>query len=269
MNTKLAVTLILLGILSIGFASQIFAQTRVAGVQQNDYFTYSVTSHWTSENATEPIPSCLIDYNNTKEYKVLIGGVTGVNVTSTQTWDFKNGTQFPYLIVVDIESGDPYYMSGNYPPPEGVECIVGANLNAGNLLHPAGNDSITINQTITRNYANEDRQTNVIQLNGPIQNETIDEATNSSVYVTIGNQDVTYNIDKATGVLVKKTTTIESISPNETLRIDWTLEKTNLWNASPPVNSFLYVEVALIVVIIVAVVILVFRYTRRGRKHRR
>jgi hypothetical protein len=268
MNTKIAFTLLLLCILSMGLVSFAFAQTRVAGVNNPDYMTYSITSYWSSENKTEPVPVWLSDLNNTKEYKVMVGGVIGINVTTTQTWTYDNGTQLAYLITVDIDSGDPYYLSASYPPGEGVECIVGANLNAGDLLHPAGNDSIAINKTISRSYLEGARDTNVIELNGPIQNETIDESNNITSQVTIGNQDVTYYIDKATGVLVQKTTTIESLNPSEKLEIDWNLKETNLWNASAPVDSFLVILVALVAVVVVVVLIVVYRFRRRGRKRR-
>ena len=179
MNRNLATTILLTTLLCFGFVGQAFGQARLAGVKGTDYFAYSITSTWKSDNTNEPLPAGLAQWNQTSQYKVQIDLVQETNVTSTHTWDDKNGTEILYLMTVDIESGTPYFISQNYPPPEGVEAIVGANLKPGDLLHPTGHDTITINQTITRNYAGGSRDTNVVNLNSPIQNETIDSATNS------------------------------------------------------------------------------------------
>ena len=263
MKTKLAITISLMIILSLGVMGQVFAQTRVAGVGSLDYFIYSITAHWQSNNASEPVPDTLIAWNLTKQYKVSISGIDGTNVTSTQTWDFTNGTETPYLITIDIESGTPYYLSGTQPPFEG---IVGANLTAGDLLHPTGTDLVTINQTITRNYASGPRLTNVVDLSGPIQNQT------SSGNVTIGSQDVTFYIDKATGVLVEQDTTLQSFTPTvETASVIWNLRSTNVWNAASPTDALVpttIIIVAAVVVIIVVAAAMIFR-PRRPRHRRR
>ena len=267
MNRKLAITIPLLTLLCVALIGGVYAQTRVAGVKGNDHMTYSIKSYWTSNNASEPAPDWLKEWNLTTQYKVMIGLVSGTNVTATHTWDFSNGTQIPYFITIDIESGTPYYLSYNQPPFEG---IVGANLNAGDLLHPAGNDSVTINQTITRNYSSGSRPTNVVELSSPIQNETTD-ANNQTVLQTIGSQDVAYFLDKETGVLVEQTTTLKSISPDDTATVTWKLTETNLWNAAAPADTFLITIVAVVAVVAIVAVIaaLVFRKSRKGKKKRR
>ncbi len=263
MNRKLTTTITLIALLCAGIAGQALAQTRVAGVKSNDYFVYSISSNWRADNASEPVPAWLAEYNNTSQYRVQIGLVSGVNVTSTHTWDFKNGTQIPYLLTIDIESGAPTYLSGRAPPFEG---IVGANINAGSLLHPAGNDSVTVNQTTTRNYAAGVRDTNVVQLTSPIQNSTIDPITNATVLVTIGNEDVTYSIDKATGILVEQKTTIESLNPKETAIITWTLKQTNLWDASPSTGNLSLIIIIVIVAVVIAVAAVVIFKRKPTRK---
>ncbi len=266
MNTKLAITASIAILVCAALVGSTFAQTRVPGVKSQDYLTYSLVAYWHSDNASEPVPQSLVEVNQTKDYKVMISGVlNNVNVTATHTWNFKNGTQVPYLIAIDIESGTPYYLSGAQPPFEG---IVGANLKAGDLLHPAGNDSIAINQTITRNYADGSRPTNVVDLSSPIQNQTTD-SNNQTVLETIGNQDVTYYLDKATGVLVEQNTTLQSFVPKDTATVIWTLKETNLWNASPAMNLFLPIIVAVVVIAAIVVVAAVYRIRRRGRHKKR
>ena len=267
MNMKLAVTLSLVCLLSFGFLGQALAQTRVPGINPGDTLTYSIVSHWNSENASATIPSDLIYVNSTSQYKVMVSQVSGSNITATHLWGFKNGTEQPYLLTIDVESAQNYYLGGAYAPP--FEGIVGANIGAGELLHPLGNDSITVNQTISRNYAGGPRDTNVVHLSDPIINSTLDSATNSTVDVTIGSQNTTYYLDKATGVLVEQNITIESFTPKESFSIIWTLKETNIWDVSPPFEwtlQNLIPAIAVIVVIVVLVSVLLYRTRRKGHK---
>ncbi len=271
MNRKLtiALTLSLFAVLCLDIAGQGWGQLRVPGVQGGDVFNYNITSHWSSENASEPVPSWVSDWNQTTNYEVRISTVQGVNVTATNVWTFRNGTETPFLIIMDLESGQPYFMSGNQPPFQG---IVGSNLNVGELLHPSGNDSVTINQTVTRTYASGVRDTNLVDLTGPVQNQTTDPITNETTYVTIGNQEVKFFIDKATGVLVEQDTTIESLTPHEVATVTWTLKETNVWTVGNSSSSFLSQPVIIAIVAVAAVIVVVaavvFVFRRRGRRRR-
>jgi len=192
-------------------------------------------------------------------------------VDATHLWYLSNETNpRPYLYTVELVSGTPNDTSGEYPPL--LENIVGANLKAGDLLHPSGNDLVTINETINRDYASGSRPTNVVDLNGPITNQTTD-VNNNTITQTIGYQDVTYYLDQATGVLVMENTTISSIIPEkDTGSIIWTLTSTNVWNASAP-SVFdqlpLIVGVAVVVVIVIAVAgFVIFRKPKGGRNRK-
>ncbi len=269
MNTKLAVTVALLAILTIGFIGQVFAQTRFPGVQANDYYNYSVVARWTSDNATATIPQDLLDLNKTTEYKISIGGVLDVvNFTSTHIWKLSDGTEHDYLIEIDVQSGTPYYLTGSRPPL--AETAVGKNLNAGDLLHPSGNDSLTINQTIIKDYAGGSRSTNIVELNGPIQNETTD-SNNQTILQTIGYQDITYYLDRETGIIVGLNSTVESIVPIHEMASEvWTLTSTNRWDASPAIGWLAPAIIAVVVVVaVVLAAIVIFKPFKKGRKRRR
>ena len=272
MNTKLAITAILIALMSFAFTSQVLAQVRVPGVATGDTFTYSLVTHWASENASESVPQSFIGLNLTTKYVVSIGGIiNGTIVDATHLWYLSNETNpRPYLYTVELVSGTPNDTSGSYPPL--LENVIGANLKAGDLLHPSGNDLVTINQTITRNYASGSRPTNVVELNGPITNETTD-SNNQTVTQTVGYQDVTYYIDQATGILVLENTTISSTIPVvESGSIIWTLTSTNLWNAQQAsvLNDLpLIIGVVVVVVVVVAVAgFLIFRKPKGGRRRR-
>jgi hypothetical protein len=266
MNSKLIIILGLSFVLCFGLAGQTLAQSRIPGVKSQDYLIYSIVAYWSSENASAPVPSSLVDLNKTSQYQVTIGGTSGVNITSTHSWSLENGTQINYLVTIDVESGEAYYHSFNQPPFEG---IVGADINSGSLLHPAGNDSITINQTITRNYASGPRDTNVVELTGQIENETLDSVTNTTVFTTIGTEKVEFYLDKATGVLVEQNTTVESFEPQESASIVWTLRDTNLWDVAQPLDLLLIVIIVVAVAVAIIAPIVYLRLPRKGKQKKR
>jgi hypothetical protein len=173
----------------------------------------------------------------------------------------------PYLITIDVQSGESYYLSGAQPPIEG---IVGSDLNAGDLLHPLGNDSITINQTISRAYAGGPRETNIVELTGPVENVTLDTITGQTIDDVIGDQNVTYYLDKATGMLVEQDITITSDKPYYAqMKVTWTLTETNVWDASQPLSTLLTTIIAVVIVaVVIVIVVLVYRSRRKGRNRR-
>lgn len=259
MNKKLAITILLLSLLCLGLMSQVFAQTLAPGVSEGEYFNYNVVTHWSTDNASATVPVGLQEFNDTTHYKVEISFVSGVNATATYVWDFANGTETPFLLTQDVESGQSYYQSYNVPP---LEILVGANITAGELLHPTGNDTFTVNQTITRNYASGARPTNLIETSFPIQNNATDNTT-------VGTSTTKFYIDKATGVIVEQESQITHFAdPAETASIMWTLEATNAWNASAA-GSFPLPMILAIVAAIVVVGILVAVYALRRKGHRR
>lgn len=255
MNSKLTVAISLLILLCFGLAAQTFAQTtRAPGVKIGDYFTFSITSRWSSTDSSLTVPDQLLDLNNTDYYKVYVTDVFAFNVTANNTWRFKNGTELPSLVVLDIHSGTMYYMSG-------FEGFFIANLGVGDLLRPSGRDLFTINQTISRDYASGKRDTNVLTLSVPV----VDNATN----VSIGMEELTFYIDKATGVVVELVDTTEYFDTAETGSIIWRLTETNLWNASSPqLELTLPMIIAAVAVIVVVIVAVVYFKTRKHRKKR-
>jgi hypothetical protein len=264
MNTQLAIAISLSIILCIGFVGQVFAQVIVPGVKPSDTFSYEVKTYFSSDNASATVPAGLIDYNNTSQFKVVISSVSGVNATATYIWDFVNGTEIPFLLTQDVFSGLSYYKSFSVPP---IEILVGANIVSGALLHPSGNDTITVNQTISRNYAGGDRETNLIEFTQPIVNSETDNTT-------VGMSTDTYYIDKATGVMVEQDSKIEHyLNPTESQSLVWKLKETNSWNASAPLSvSLAMISLALVavsVLLVASVAVYVLRRKRNRKKSRR
>jgi hypothetical protein len=270
MKRKLTLTLIaipLLVMLSVAIMGQTSAQIRIPGVKTQDSFVYHIADYWDSELADDPAPSYLDDFNATRDYEVLIGGVSDLfNITMTNVWTFTNGTENAYLIIIDVQSGTTYYLSSNIPP---FEAVVGGGLVPGDVLHPGGNDTtILVNQTIDRQYADGPRATNIVTLTTQFTNDTTD-AEGNAVQVVTGFSNVTYALDKATGMLVEETIYSENYIPHETLSITWTLVKTSVWNASAPSNGYdpLSTAIAIGIIAVIAAVSIVY-FIRRGRHGR-
>ena len=204
------------------------------------------------------MPVGLEEANLTAQYKVSFSSVSGVNATATYLWDFNNGTQLPFLIAQDVESGQSYYLSYMAPP---FEIAVAANLNQGDLLHPTGNDTVTINQTISRNYASGSRDTNVIELSYPIQNNETDTTI-------VGSSNTTFYIDKATGIIVEQDSTVQhTTNPAETVSVVWKLKETNVWDASTSFELTLPMIIAIVAAVaVIAVLVVLYVVRRRGHK---
>ncbi len=260
MNTKLAIVATFLAVVIFGSMTQALAQSRVPGVKTGDEFIYTVYSTWKSDNASAIMPSGLSEYNNTSQFKVQVSVVQGVNATATYTWDFVNGTQMPFLLTQDVESGQSFYHSYIAPP---LEIFVGANLNAGDVLHPTGNDTFTINQTISRAYAGGSRDTNVIEVVIPIQQNETDTTV-------VGSTTDRFYIDKATGVIVEQDAIIQhDENPEEKITVTWTLKETNVWDATPPIELSPTILVPIVAVVVVVVILIAVYYLRKQGKRKK
>jgi hypothetical protein len=265
MNRKLTIALSLLVLLGFSLVTQAFAQTRVPGVTPDDYFTYTITTLWSSTNIGATVPSDLLENNNTI-YNCTILDVVGSNVTANDIWHFNNGTDSNAIVIQNVDSGTSFLMNG-------LITIAGANLGQNDMLFSSVNDPRKINQTTSIDYGNSKRDTNAVVFN----------------YPGFGAESLYF--DKATGMLAAR---VEySINSEENASIIIVLIDTNRWlitaypqivspTSSPPTSDpgqvfgitlSTPIIVAIITVIIVAAVAapLVLYRTRKNRKkkHRR
>jgi hypothetical protein len=215
MNKKLSSLLLILFVLFPAITQTALAQTRIPGVKLGDYFTYTIDLNWNSSNSSATLPESLSAYNVTLWYRFWVSGVTGSNIAAYDLQHFRNGTEQSFSVIQDIASGDA--LSSN-----AFQNVVGANLNVGDLLHPAGGDGISINQTISEVYAGAEREINVVSLTYQQYNSTLNMhyAENSTMLY-----------DKATGMLVKSDDQIAYTNPTESSELVWTLQDTNAWGA--------------------------------------
>jgi hypothetical protein len=189
------------------------AQARVPGVSVGDTFTFDVTSFWNSSDPNAVVPQEFLETNQTESFRVTITNINGSIVTTLDTWVFKNGTESNSTGLVSVESGTS---SG------GFWAVVAANLGKGDLLHPAGTDGITVNETIMREYPSGARETNHFKLNYQGNDETY------GYYTEEGD----YYFDRATGMLVELYDRNMFLGVNMQTAILWKIKASNVWVVS-------------------------------------
>jgi len=187
--------------------------TRLPGVSVGDTFTFDVSSFWSPSAANAVVPQGLLEINQTESFQVTITSVSGPMVSTTDAWLFKNGTQYNSTGMVNVESG---YNSGGFWP------VVAANLGKDDLLHPAGTNGITVNETIMREYPSGARETNHFKLNYQGNDE------NFGYYTA----EADYYFDKATGMLVELYDRSTFLGANMQSAILWKIKASNVWEVS-------------------------------------
>jgi hypothetical protein len=222
MNRKLTVAISLLVLIVFSLVGQTLAQNRRIGVNVGDNFVYTITAQWRSTNSSATIPPYLVETNKTAALNVTVSAIQNTNVTASVTWSFTNGTDLNALVTLDVVSGALLSYVPNMPVFQGFYV---ANLYAGELLRPTGNNTFIINWVITGNYSSGLRDTNVATLTYPV--------TNSSGG-TVGTETQTFYIDKATGALVQFEYYTEL--PDQGVLVTWLLKETNVWAVSSPLN---------------------------------
>lgn len=187
--------------------------TRVPGVSVGDTFTFDVFSFWSSSAANAVVPEWLSEINQTESFRVTIITISDTMVTTLDTWVFKNGTEYNSTGLVNVETG---YNSGGFWP------VVAANLGKDDLLHPAGQNGITVNETITREYPSGARETNHFTLNYQGNDENYGYYTAESDYY----------FDRATGMLVELYDRSTFLGANMQTAILWKIKASNVWVVS-------------------------------------
>lgn len=187
--------------------------TRVPGVSSGNMFTYDVSSFWSSNDANTVAPQGLLEINQTESFRVTITTISGPMVTTSDTWLFKNGTEYNSTGLVNVETG---YNSGGFWP------VVAANLGKDDLLHPAGQNGITVNETIIREYPSGAREINHFTLNYQGNDETF------GYYTAVSD----YYFDRATGMLVELYDRSTFLGANMQSAILWKIKASNVWVVS-------------------------------------
>jgi hypothetical protein len=230
MIKRLIIVAFLLFLLSFTMFGRTWAQVLTSGVNVGNTFIYGVTAFWSSNDPYASIPSDLLDINKTESCEVRITNVTDANVTTFVALYFKNGTADADRGLVDLDTGVSY---GSFV------AIIAANLNANDRIHPLGEDTITINETVIKSYESGNRETNRIVI----------EYTNATTGAT-GRVDRYF--DKATGILVESYETETTSDPETTTIVTWKIKESNVW-VIPEFPSALILPLFMIVTMIAVI----------------
>jgi hypothetical protein len=243
MIKKLFTAAFLLFFLSFTMSGIARAQVRTPGVTVGDTFIYTTAAYWSSSDPLASVPSDVVSMNQTEYLRVGITGVDGSNVAIFTIWHYMNGTDSTSLGSVNINTGAVSGGSG------GFWAILAANLSVNELIHPLGQDAITVSETVMRNYAGSDRETNHLIIS--YQNAT-EGAT--------GRLDRYF--DKQTGILVELHDETSYTNPTTTITISWKIKDTNVW-VIPEFPSVLILPLFMI-----ATLLAVIAYRRKRIGHR-
>ncbi len=208
----LVVTILILTIIIYTYPGTT-TQARVPGVSLGDTFTFDVSSFWNSSDPKAVVPQEFLEINQTESFRVIITDISGSMVTTVDTWVFKNGTEHNSTGLVNVETG---FNSGGFWP------VVAANLRKNDLLHPAGQNGITVNETIMREYPRGARETNHFTINYKGDDE------NYGYYTAEGD----YYFDRATGMLVELYDKSTFLSTNMQCAVLWKIKESNIWVVS-------------------------------------
>jgi hypothetical protein len=229
---RLFTVAVLLMLLSSVMVASVRALVLTPGVEMSMVFCYDITASWSSSDEYASIPTEISDYNKTETFEVRISNVNGSNVGVFWAIYFKNESYFGEHGTVDVDTGVGYGL---------FVAIIAANLNAGDLIHPLGDDGITINETVIKGYESGNRETNRILL----------EYYNATTGAT--ERDDLY-FDKAIGILVEshETVTYSDGDATTTTTVSWRIKSSNAW-VIPEFPSALILPLLMAVTVVAAI----------------
>jgi hypothetical protein len=246
---KMASLLILLCFIMTGTVL-VNVRATVSGVSQGNVFEYNMISYWNSP--TEATPAEVLEVNQTKTITITVTEVSGSNITTKITTSYLNGTKTTVDGFCNIDTG---------------ECVglpfIGANLNKSDLVDPSAPEPWYVNETLTRTYQNESRETNYLKIEDNGSYEGVGEVTRTYEYY----------FDRSTGVLVEYT--MEVSYGNTTSTTESKLLSSNVWtvdaavqleNSTPSSPTTLYIAATAVIIAIIAVAALVVWKRRKHSK---
>ncbi len=223
-------------------------KAQVLGVSQGNVFEYNIVVHWSS--SSESTPATLLEVNKTKTLTVTVSQVSGPLISTKILTTYQNGTQTTADASSNIVTGEVTGLP-----------FIGANLEKNDLVNPSATEHWYINETITRTYQNETRETNHLIIE--------DIGTSNDVGAIRNSYE--YYFDKSTGVLVQYINEISYGDTNQ--KTESILLASNVWQVSAdpiqnqdnptnspsnsPTNSptILYIVLAVVAILIAAIAI--------------
>lgn len=226
MVKKIYIAIFLIAILCVAIAyavtlltqpPQTPSETAVSGIKEGNVFTYGIQGLSTKIDENATIPASFLELNQTQYYRVNITSVSGSEVSYNSTWRFTNGTELHQSGQINVATGAG---SPEFWP------IYAANLTINNLSRPSGSDGVTVNDTETRTYKDDNRATNLLSM----QSQFYDSS--DPTYTKTYNDYMYVYFDKQTGMLVELRNIKLYNAPQLILTIEWKLTDSNAWAIS-------------------------------------
>lgn len=197
LNKKLLSVILVVSIVSLLFLGEVQAATITPGVNPGEIYDYHISGIWSSTDQYQSIPAYLMEDNKTSHVELRISTVNSTHITTFVAVYYTNGTYFGDRGSINLLTGESY-------GPYAAIAIIGANLNAGDLIHPDGTDGVKITDSVTKNYESGSRATN------HIRKTDTNQTTGISVVLD-------QYFDKATGVLVEEVVTTTDSATSSTI----------------------------------------------------
>lgn len=221
--------------------------TATVGVKVGNWAKYSVSSGWDSNIPDVTEPEDLVDLVNTVWVKLEVQSISHNTVTITKTFHFKDGTERSVTASGDIStsSGGIWWF------------IIPAGLSSGDTVVftyvPFIGTSLSIDETVKRNYADISREVN-----------HIDETFTVTDY---GNGELDAYWDKATGLLCEFSLLITAsiLSYYMTMSMTMKMLETNAWSLPAPIWQQLWFLAAIAAVVVAVAAGLAIFIRRRKR----
>ncbi|MFW6111372.1 MAG: hypothetical protein ACOC6H_04980 [Thermoproteota archaeon] len=164
------------------------AQTRTPGVSEGDQFTYGdITVEWSTDHPNQTIYPSLEAMNQTESLTLSVKDVSDTNITCELTQHFRDGTEETQQGYIDVDTGDSENIT-SLPLP-----FISKDLAEDDDIYDseafAGGK---INETVTRTYPDETRETNHL-------NFTREQSMEDQFQFMASN----YYWDKPTGTLME------------------------------------------------------------------
>ncbi len=177
-----AISLVCLSLLLAIFAGSAHAQNVSVGVAKGDKFTYQYAAY--GNNTDRYIWIVWMPDQNQSRWDITVTAVSGSTVTYTLQVDLPNGTKLsPASQTIDVNNGQ--ITSG-----DNYLFFVGSNLSVNDQIFPNGY-ALTIDQTVTRSYLNEQRP--AIHFGFPTSGETFEAFSDRQTGALVDLNDTYYD----------------------------------------------------------------------------
>lgn len=197
----IALPVVLLVLVSL---SAIPTRTWTPGVQSGDYFTYEMYGVYTSNRPNTTIAIPQFEQNTTDWTRINITRVSNSTIYQIYTLHYKNGDEKYFSLETDVnpQNQNTFNISQGVP-------VCATNLKPGDRIPTA---QIILNDTVTRIYADNIRETNHAQWN--ITAEWGDIYFDKQTGMLVELQRTRRFVNSITGMVVEKTDVIRLISTN-------------------------------------------------------